>query len=48
MDEEGGDGRKLVVRSTCLQQDVKWLIVPLISSGQDVNLVFRLLSTALF
>ena len=48
MDEEGGDGRKLAVRSTCLQQDVKWLIVPLISRAQDVNLVLRLLSTAPF
>ena len=31
-----------------VQQDVKWLIVPLISRAQDVNLVLRLLSTAPF
>ena len=47
-DEEGGDGRKLPIRSTCLQQDVKWLVVLLISDAQDVNLVLRLLSTVPF
>jgi len=47
-DEEGGDGRKLPIRSTCLQQDVKWLVVLLISSAQDVNLVLRLFSTVPF